>query len=112
MANRRIGSTDQEATGTGDHIRNTAHRRIHLFQSWLPDHPPKDMTPLSERLWHCGLQHANDAPIAGSVGNRPVIKTDLWLEASKRHPDESHAFAEFSAAHLPERVHEAFIKES
>ena len=58
--------------------------------------------PLPERLWRSGLQqHAYDAPIAGSAGNRPIIKVDLRLKACVNGiDDQSYRVLLLSSGHL------------
>ena len=96
----RVGVTDWETTGIGDHLRGDAHRRIYLFQPWL-SRPPASR-PHGYRQGICGK---NDSALRRICG---------W-ERKNDVPDEwtfSRAFAEFSKSRLPERVHEAFIKKS
>jgi hypothetical protein len=76
----------------------------------------KTARPLPERLWLKWFITAHDTRFAGSrLATDSALRRICGWEGKNDVPDEwtfSRAFAEFSKAHLAERVHEAFIKKS
>jgi hypothetical protein len=82
----------------------------------FPGRPPKDRSAIARAFVAKMVYNmATTRLLLDRLATDSALRRICGWERLNDIPDEwtfSRAFAEFSAAHLPERVHEAFIKES